>query len=128
MKRAEKPIEKITETKDQIIDVTEKKIRWKNGGGSFHAIIDGRNKIIKPGESFFAFEREIPKAFRNTIYSTDPVSAKIPIVVVKSIFEVIPSENDSALFDVVNKENGKVINGHPLEEEDAKGLASDLNK
>lgn len=119
---------KRADNKNQTIDVTEKKIWWKNGGGSFHAIIDGRAKIIKPGERFQAFEREVPKAFRNSIYSTDPLPPKEPVIITEATFKAVPSETDSALFDVVNVNNGKVINGHPLEEKDAEDLAANLNK
>ena len=117
----------ITDKKDQIIDVTEKKIWWKNSAGSFHAIIDGRHKIIKPGERFQAYEREIPKAFRNTIYSETPLPAKEPVKVAQATFKAVPSETDNALFDVVNVDTGKVINGHPLEKDEADLMARDLN-
>jgi hypothetical protein len=42
----------------------EGKVRWKKaGGGSFRM----GNKIIKPGETFWAFPGEIPKAFRDVV-------------------------------------------------------------
>jgi len=123
MKRANQ----ITETTNRTVEVTDKRIWWRNGGGSFYAIIDGRNKIVKPNEKFQAFEYEIPKSFLNTIYPVDPLPSKEPVIVVQSVFEAIPSETDSALFDVINKETGKIVNGHPLEEKDAIDLAANLN-
>lgn len=119
---------KTTENKTQIIDTTEKRIWWKNGSGTFHTVIDGRPTIIKPGQKFLAYEREIPKAFRNTIYSTDPIPPKEPVIVVQPIFEVVPSETDSALFDVINVKTKKVISAKPLEEVEAINFANGLNK
>jgi len=119
---------KRADNKNQTIEVTEKKIWWKNNGGSFYAVIDGRNKIIKPGERFQAYEREVPKAFRDTIHSTEPLPAKEPVIVTEATFKIVPCETDSALFDVVNTKTEKVINGHPLEADDAENLAKNLNQ
>jgi len=125
MNRAKKSIENT----DQIVDVAEKKIWWRNGGGSFYAIIDGRNKIIKPGEKFQAYEREVPKSFRNSVYSVDPLPDQIPLVVEKIEYEIIPLERDENLFYVVNKKTGKKINAEkPWLKETAESYIVDLSK
>lgn len=105
----------------------EEKIRWKKtGGGGF--ILNGR--IIKPGQVFTAYEREIPKSFRDVCVPLDELpSAKPPppISVKKATYTVKPRGKSKALFDVVD-ERGKVINEKALAKEIAQRLAEDLSK
>lgn len=50
--------------------IRRKKIWWKKiGGGSFYL---GGNKIIKPGQVFFAYEEDIPKTMRDIVIHADP--------------------------------------------------------
>ena len=49
-------------------------IRWrKEGGGSFRTKINGKDRIIKPGETFRALPEEIPLAFRDVVVPLDKV-------------------------------------------------------
>lgn len=43
----------------------------KEGGGAFAVTIDGRRRIIKPGQSFYAHPDEIPAAFRDVVVPVD---------------------------------------------------------
>jgi len=48
----------------------------KQGGGAFAVTIDGRRKIIKPGQTFYAHPDEIPAAFRDVIVPVDKSKLK----------------------------------------------------
>ena len=85
------------------------KTRWKNhGGGSFHANIGGKIKIIKPGEVFMASAYEIPEAFRDVIRpvaSVEPqATIKQPIPKPKPVAEVKKEEIPAPVDPVVEEE------------------------
>jgi hypothetical protein len=110
-------------------------ILWKKeGGGSFHANIQGRLQIIKPGQEFYAREDEIPPSFRDTIKPVDPTGKQ---VTVKQAEQKEKKEETKAApkyelrhrgggwWNVVN-EDGKVINEKALKKEEAEELLTDL--
>ena len=120
--------------------------RWKKtGGGSFHAKIGGKTRIIKPGEIFIAREDEIPESFRDTVkplgtvvQATSTETKKVEEVV-EEVVKVTASPTPSALeyevrarsgggyFDVVDK-NGKVQNEKALRKDAAAALLESLTE
>jgi len=135
-----KPIEKVKEVEKVLIpkvqetpvEVKPVPAKWqKIGGGAFHM----NKRIIKPNETFFAFEEDIPKAFRNLcIKLSDGIPKKVvppTIAPVKSKGKIptyskqLIEEGDEELYNIVN-EKGKVINEAPLSKEDAEQLIIDL--
>jgi hypothetical protein len=108
------------------------KVRWKKeGGGSLRLQIDGRPRIIKPGETFTASPRDIPLAFRDVIILLD--KAKLEEVPrptpVKVLYKVQPRGKSKSLFDVVDTQ-GKLVNdkNKPLRKDIAEQLVKDLEK
>ena len=115
--------------------------RWKKtGGGSLHATIGGKRKIIKPGEIFVAKEEEIPEAFRDMVKPLD--TAVIPVKQVeKPIKSVEPkveaptppsaleyevkARSGGGYYDVVDK-NGKPQNEKALRKVAAEDLLESL--
>jgi len=97
------------------------KTRWKNhGGGSFHANIGGKIKIIKPGEVFMASAYEIPEAFRDVIRpvaSVEPqATIKQPIPKPKPVAEVKKEEIPAPVDPVVEEETPAPVD--PVVEEE----------
>jgi len=113
------------------------KIHWiKKGGGSFYL---GPNKIIKPGEKFWAYEDEIPQGFRDVIVPIDgtilpkPGKAEPQTTGKKATFEVKPIESGITIepkgksktwFNVVK--DGKVLNVKAKSKADAEALKAEL--
>jgi len=113
-----------------------KKIKWKKiGRGSFRF----GNKIIKPGQEFFASEDDIPDAFRDVII---PLEGKEESKEVdfreakkgeddvgvsnkgKSKFET--KHRTGAWYDVINSVTGKRVNEKALSKENAEKLVKSL--
>lgn len=119
----------------------------KTGGGSFRAA----NRIIKPGQKFWARPELIPSAFKDIIKETAPDkkavilhtdSPKVEGKQVNKTDEVVPEKfkvekakdengevikkGDAALYNVVG-EDGKVVNEEPLRKGKAEKLLEDLN-
>jgi len=122
-------------TKTNIAKPEEGKVLWKKiGGGSFML----GNRIIKPGQTFWAFPHEIPKSFRDVVISSDPnavfeAEAKKDKEVVKSSevkkleFKIQPRKNSKLWYDIVDSE-GKILNEKALKKEAAEKLVKDLLK
>ena len=128
-------------TKSNVVqNAEESKVRWKKvGGGSFRM----GNRIIKPGESFWAYPREIPKAFRDVVI---PLNGDVVFKEEKKKEELakkiegkkpaflIEKREGSPWWDVFNvqevegKEVRKRINEKGLTEEKANKLKEDLLK
>jgi hypothetical protein len=91
-------------------------IRWKKvGGGSLY----WKNKIIKPGQIFWATVDEIPKAFRDTILPVDELPEE-PILIESKSTNYTLNQNGN-LWDIVDK-RGKAINEKPMERANAESL------
>jgi hypothetical protein len=110
------------------VDNNQDKIQWKKtGGGSFRAVLDGRRRIIKPGEVFRARIEEIPLAFRDVIIPLDPQvlkKAEEPIPVEQSNYTIVT--RSPGWFNVVRESDGKVMNENALRKEDAETLIESL--
>jgi hypothetical protein len=109
------------------------KIQWqKVGGGSFQM---GR-RLIKPGEKFFAFKEEIPKAFRDVVVPLDgsvtwdketkkeekPVYPVTNVTYTITPIEIINPKGKSPLWWNVIGKDGKVLNEKALRKADAEKL------
>jgi hypothetical protein len=99
---------------------------WKKvGGGSSYLSLDGRIRIIKPGEHFMAYEHEIPQSFRDTIICTSKEGITKPIIKnVVTAYKKVKGDEEG-LFNIVNG-NGKLMNEKPLTEEVAEQFLTSL--
>ena len=108
-------------------------IGWKKlGGGSLHVNIGGKVQIIKPGQTFYALEDEIPLSFRDTIVPVDPVGKSKAVVKKEKDLEDKATASEYKLqhrngkwWDVVN-EDGKIQNEKALDKEAAEELLASL--
>lgn len=119
---------------NMVQNTEEEKVRWKKlGGGSFRM----GNKIIKPGETFWAFPSEIPKPFRDVVVALDATvvfekekakekKLEEQIKGNKSAFTIKKREG-SQWFDVFDSQEKK-INEKGLSEEKANKFKEDLEK
>ena len=108
-------------------------IEWKKvGGGSFHANIGGRLRIIKPNERFFSREDEIPKNFKDVVVPMNPkISAKkeqekAEEITVANAPRYSLVHRGGGWFNVVS-EDGKVQNENALKKEAAEELLKKLS-
>ena len=108
-------------------------IEWKKtGGGSIRFIVNGRERMIKPGERFFAREDEIPAGFRDIIIPVDPVARvkkleeadAVAEVTAKPVYEL--KHRGGGWWDVVDAD-GKVQNEKALKKEEAADLLETLS-
>lgn len=119
------------------------KIHWqKIGGGSSRLKIDGKDRIIKPGEKFFALETEVPLGFRDVIIAIDgtqvqkqgevkqpDVTGKKPLYTVKqreSGITIEPKGKSKTWFNVIKE--GAELNTKALSKTDSESLKTDLEK
>ena len=120
--------------------IDSEKVKWVNkGGGSFYANINGKIKIIKPGEVFNASLDEIPESFRDVLRQLPLEGEELPktkAAPVEKPTPVVEEEPPTALeysvvprsagyFDVVDK-NGKVVNEKALRATAAEELVESL--
>ena len=105
------------------VEVVVEKLRWRKlGGGSLRL----NNRIIKPGEIFFADLAELPKAFLDTLECLDSVGlqtavaekAREPFVPVEYTLKKVKGTDLWNLLDV----EGKALNEAPLAKEAAEEL------
>ena len=116
--------------------------KWRlAGGGFFYATINGKKRIIKPGQIFEARSEEIPEGFRDVIF---PVSEDKEALIPSPIqpkeepkeVEPIPAEEApepkyfiekraAGYFNVVDV-NGKVMNEKALRKDAADELLASL--
>lgn len=116
--------------KPTIVTVVEpEKLLWRKIGGG-HLIF--QNRLIKPNETFYAHEKDIPKAFKDSIICVDDVVrqkvVKEQANQVQKTQEVkykVKVTKDPEQFNVVN-ENGKAINDKPLIKDLAEELKASL--
>lgn len=105
-------------------------VRWRKvGGGSFYTVIDGKQRIIKPGEVFTAKLEEIPVAFRDTVKPVDDAQYKV-VKEQKEATEPVPAEyslkhRGGGYFDVFDS-NDKQVNEKALRREAAEELIGSL--
>lgn len=111
------------------------KVRWqKVGGGSFRM----GNKIIKPGEKFWAFPSEIPKPFRDVVIALDPSNVVFEEEKKKAGEPTKQVEGKKATFTAKQREGSqwwdvfdgqeKKLNEKGLSKEKADKLVEDLLK
>lgn len=105
-------------------------IRWrKTGGGSFTAVINGKKKMIKPGQEFSARLEEIPEGFRDLVIPVDPEEFKVAekhfdnVDVAKLEYSISPKGGN--WFDVLDSD-GKKLNEKSLRKDAAEALISSL--
>lgn len=111
----------------QIIDTPQAPLWRKIGGGSFRF----GNRIIKPNQTFYAYEEEIPMAFRQCIIRVSSVNAKEieskgELKKVELLFSRQSIPDNPGFYNVVNSVK-RAINKEPLTEEQAIALTSSLN-
>ena len=105
----------------------------KISGGSFHATIDGRQRIIKSGEIFDARPEEIPEGFRDVVIPCDPELAEkveaTPGQKKATTHQYFVKKRDKGVgyYDVVDAK-GKVQNERALRKDKAEKLIEDLSK
>ena len=120
------------------------KIHWHNTGGSSSRLkLDGKDRIIKPNEKFYAFDWEVPQAFRDILKPIDGTvlpakeggkvpeqfKGKKPEFTVKqqeSGITIEPKGKSKTWFNVVK--DGEVLNPKAKSKTDAESLKSDLEK
>jgi hypothetical protein len=122
----------------------EGKVRWKKvGGGSFRY----SNKIIKPGQTFWAFPSEIPKSFRDVVIALDgnvvfeeekakEKKLEEQIKGKKPVYTIQPHGKSLFLVDILQQigvdDKGepitKVLNEKSLKKEVAEKMVEDLLK
>ena len=87
---------------------------------------DGR--IVRKGETFYAYPEDVPQAFRDTVKPKDPElekSLEEHGVVQESKPKFFIKDHGNYWYDVVNKD-GKVLNEKRLRKKDAEQLLKDL--
>ena len=127
--------------------VEKQQLQYKKiGGGSARLVLSGRRKIIKPNQRFFAFPEEIPAGFKDTIIllegqAAPAAASKGKQEPVEKVFKVrVRPKNDEdpdpgvnkkgkakKWYNVVNKDNDKVMNPEALTQAEARKLADSLN-
>jgi hypothetical protein len=127
--KEEVPPEVVTQT-DAVIqpETGPRKIRYqKIGGGSLRLSLDGKQRIIKPGEKFLAYPEEVSDAFKRWIKPLEdvPVIPDIPLNVVNTTFKIVPRGDDNLWFDIVDAQ-GKVMNSKALHKDKAEILLKEL--
>jgi len=110
-------------------------VKFKNlGGGSFHATIAGKIKIIKPNEVFSAYPEDISVSFRDVVVPVEGNSTKeiqgkdtpdIPDVPVAEV--VFTLKKKGGAYYNVEDANGKVMNEKGLVKVDAEALIKSLS-
>ena len=90
-----------------------KKILWKKIGKGSHRI---GNKIIKPGQTFYAYPDQISETMRTFIVPLDELPAEEIVVPIESFYKL--QERGKGWFDIVDSK-GKVINENALRREAA---------
>lgn len=109
-------------------------VLWKKtGGGSFHATINGKLRIIKPNETFYAKEEEIPAAFRDVVKLVEPEK----VAEIKQAYEEKVAASTAPKFELQHRgggwwnvvsEDGKVMNENALKKDEAEELVDNLTK
>jgi hypothetical protein len=135
----EKLVKVLGKAKNKIESTTEEevfdtKLRWKKlGGGSLRIAIGGQNRIIKPGEEFWAEASELPKSCMDLLQCLDATGLKASEVKERSKSPVIPVvytlqkvEGEKDLWNLVDTE-GKVLNESLLSKESADELLTTIN-
>lgn len=97
-------------------------IKWKNISGTMSL----NGKVYTAGQTFFAFEEEVPEGFRDTVVPLEELpSEAFTIPVATDIYEI--RSTGYGWYDVVNKETGKKMNDKGLREADAKKFVEELS-
>ena len=108
-------------TKVQLVEVTTEtmlKVKKLNGGALYLP-----KKILKPNETAWVKESDIPAAFMDSIQIIEKKEGKV-VPVKKKIYAV--EEQGDGTFSVVNTETKKAIS-KDLEAEEASSIAASLN-
>jgi len=119
---------KLERTKKPVVEELEEELeQWqKIEGGSFYL---GKNRIIKPGEKFYAKESDIPVGFRDVVIRLSgkaPAAGKTAKAIPpKIVYTVEPAPDEEGLFNIVDA-LGKVMNEAPLDEDSANELKKQL--
>jgi hypothetical protein len=126
--------------------IERKKLRYKKiGGGSARLVLNGRRQIIKPNEKFSAYPEEISESFKDVIICLEEEAvvekkqAQAPVVKLFGVKKRPKTDGDEdpgkdkkgkvkSWYNVVNKDNKKVMNPNALTQANAKTLAKSLNK
>lgn len=94
-------------------------IQWRNKGGTFRM----PGKIIKPNQTFWAKEHEVPQAFRDVIIPVNPIPESSGVTVATAGYRL--REKSAGLFDIVDGQ-GKILNEKALPKEEAQVILDKL--
>ena len=110
--------------------VKDGEVRWqKLGGGSCYLRLDGKVKMIKPGQIFTAKPDDIPEGFRDIIVPVEPAA-------LRSVQDKEPKKKAASVYTrthkgggkyIVEDEKGKKINEGYLTKDEAKELIETLS-
>jgi len=106
----------------------EKPLWKKVGGGSFRL----GNRLIKRGETFAAYQVDIPPAFRDTVIrlteGTEVPAVQAPVIqdAVVPVY-TLQSRNGSSWYDVIDA-NGKPVNEKAMQKKAAEQLIESLTQ
>jgi hypothetical protein len=107
------------------------KIRWrKTGGGSLRIRLDGKDRIIKPGQKFSARVEDIPEAFRDTVLPLDEGEYKEVVGKSEKVEGAVKPEyfaqhRGGGWYNIVDA-NGKKVNEGALKREEAEAMIAKL--
>jgi len=108
----------------------EGEIQWRKMGGGFLHL---PNRIIKPGDVFFARPADIPKAFRDTVIPLDKEELRsveenpVELILVNKPEYTKVKREGSNWWDIVDAQ-GKVINEKALREPQAEEYLQSLQR
>lgn len=105
----------------------EEKVRFRNNGGPY-LHIDG--KIKAPGKVFKAYPSDISESLRIHIKPLDgidePSKKPLPTATIKGGYEIV--NKSPGWYDVIQNDNGKIVNEKGLRKEAAEELINSLSK
>ena len=104
------------------VDLEAGKTKWRKvGGGTFRM---GKNRIIKPNQTFMAHPDEIPMPFRDVIVPVIPLPPEKVLRAVSQKYEV-KSDKTPGWYNVFDG-NGKQLNERRMKQDAAKSLVDSL--
>lgn len=107
------------------------KLRWKKvGGGSLRIRLEGRDRIIKPGQKFNARVEDIPEAFRDVVIPVDEGEYKEAVgkseVVEGAVKPEYFAQHRGAGWYNILDADGKKVNEKALKREEADAMIAKL--
>ena len=132
-KRIRKNNSEEIEKEEQVTTATEQKPRWKVKSGGITLL---NKQSYSAGETFEAWDHEIPSAFRDILQCFYPEinsGKKAKARMIYELEEVVPTAEEEDMedyvpvFNIVNG-NKKVISEKPMTKEAADAILNELNR